>query len=70
MIKQDLDLSLDDDDYDVHSWINALNERELSRYKKKKVSLITKQHPLSKGAPYHRQKNRYIDPSIGKYPYC
>ena len=36
MIKQDLDLSLDDDDYDVHSWINALNERELSRYKKKK----------------------------------
>ena len=38
--------------------------------KKKKVSLITKQHPLSKGAPYRRQKNRYIDPSIGKYPYC
>ena len=28
MIKQDLDLSADDD---VHSWLDALNERELSR---------------------------------------
>ena len=29
MMKQDLDLSADDDD--VHSWLDALNERELSR---------------------------------------
>ena len=28
MMKQDLDLSADDD---VHSWLDALNERELSR---------------------------------------
>ena len=29
MMKEDLDLSADDDD--VHSWLDALNERELSR---------------------------------------
>lgn len=29
MMKQDLDLSADDDD--VRSWLDALNERELSR---------------------------------------
>lgn len=29
MMKQDLDLSADDDD--VHSWLEALNEGELSR---------------------------------------
>jgi hypothetical protein len=32
MMKQDLDLSADDDD--VHSWLDALNERELSRFRK------------------------------------
>ena len=31
MMKQDLDLSADDD---VHSWLDALNERELSRLRK------------------------------------
>ncbi len=31
MMKQDLDLSADDD---VHSWLEALNERELSRLRK------------------------------------
>ena len=30
MMKRDLDLSADDDD-DVHSWLDALNEKELSR---------------------------------------
>lgn len=33
MMKQDLDLSADDD---VHSWLDALNERELSRLRNKK----------------------------------
>ena len=32
MMKQDLDLSADDDD--VHSWLEALNERELFRLRK------------------------------------
>lgn len=32
MMKQDLDLSADDDD--VHSWLEALNEWELSRFRK------------------------------------
>lgn len=32
MMKQDLDLSADDDD--VHSWLGALNEWELSRLSK------------------------------------
>lgn len=32
MMKQDLDLSADDDD--VHSWLRALNEWELSRLSK------------------------------------
>lgn len=32
MMKQDLDLSSDDDD--VHSWLDALFERELSRFRK------------------------------------
>ena len=31
MMKQDLDLSADDD---VHSWLKELNERELSRLRK------------------------------------
>lgn len=31
MIKEDLDLSADDD---VHSWLDALNERELTRDRK------------------------------------
>ena len=31
MMKQDLDLSADDD---VHSWLEALNERELFRLRK------------------------------------
>lgn len=31
-MKQDLDLSADDDD--VYSWFDALNERELSRLRK------------------------------------
>ena len=31
MMKQDLDLSADDDD--VHSWLEALNEGELSRFR-------------------------------------
>ena len=33
MMKRDLDLSADDDD-DVHSWLDALNEKELSRLRK------------------------------------
>nr|YP_009381013.1 hypothetical protein AEK19_MT0617 [Utricularia reniformis]ART30872.1 hypothetical protein AEK19_MT0617 [Utricularia reniformis] len=32
MMKEDLDLSADDDD--VHSWFDTLNERELSRLRK------------------------------------
>lgn len=32
MMKQDLDLSADDDD--VYSWLDALNERELPRLRK------------------------------------
>jgi hypothetical protein len=32
MIKRDLDLSADDDD--VHSWLDAVNEKELSRFRK------------------------------------
>lgn len=32
MMKKDLDLSADDDD--VHSWLDALHERELSRFRK------------------------------------
>ncbi len=32
MMKQDLDLSSDDDD--VHSWLDALFERELPRFRK------------------------------------
>jgi len=31
MMKEDLDFSADDD---VHSWLDALNERELSRFRK------------------------------------
>lgn len=42
MIQKDLDLSADDDD--VHSWLDALNERELSRLR---ISFVIKQHPLS-----------------------
>lgn len=38
--KEDLDLSADDND--VHSWLDALNERELSI-----LSFVIKQHPLS-----------------------
>lgn len=38
--KEDLDLSADDND--VHSWLNALNEKELSI-----LSFVIKQHPLS-----------------------
>ena len=33
MMKEDLDLSADDND--VHSWLDALNERELSRLRKR-----------------------------------
>jgi len=33
MMKRDLELSADDDD-DVHSWLDALNEKELSRLRK------------------------------------
>lgn len=32
MMKEDLDLSADDDD--VHYWLDALNERELSKFRK------------------------------------
>lgn len=41
MMKEDLDLSADDD---VHSWLDALNENELSS----KISFVIKQHPLIK----------------------
>lgn len=41
--KEDLDLSADDND--VHSWLDALNERELSRLS---INLVIKQHPLFK----------------------
>lgn len=34
MMKQNFSLSADDDD-DVHSWLDALNEKELSRLRKK-----------------------------------
>jgi len=33
MMKHNFDLSADDDD-DVHSWLDALNEKELSRLRK------------------------------------
>lgn len=32
-------------DDDVHSWLDALNERELSRLS---INLVIKQHPLFK----------------------
>ena len=34
MMKEDLDLSADDND--VHSWLDALNEKELSRLRLRK----------------------------------
>lgn len=44
-MKQDLDLSADDDD--VHSWLDALNEREGTLTIKIKIDFVIQQHPLS-----------------------
>ena len=41
MMKEDLDLSADDND--VHSWLDALNERELSIFGKNFLTLTSKQ---------------------------
>lgn len=44
MMKLDLDFSADDDD--VHSWLDALNERELSRLRKNFLSTSFKANIL------------------------
>ena len=46
MMKEDLDLSADDND--VHSWLDALNERELYIFRKNFLTLTSKQ------VNYHR----------------